>query len=66
MYYVKITFMVKNNTAKKEVKYMSKSYVLYNLKAGNKTALEDISVLETKLEGESELIDVVGIKDYKE
>ena len=45
---------------------MAKSYVLYNLKAGNKTALEDVNTLKNKIDGEVEFVDVVSIKDYKE
>ena len=44
---------------------MATAYVLYNLKSGNKTSIEDISVLEVVLHDDVKLIDISRISDYR-
>ena len=44
---------------------MATAYVLYNLKSGNKTSLEDINMLEVVLHDDVKLIDISNIKDYR-
>ena len=44
---------------------MATAYVLYNLKAGNKTSVEDINILEIVLHDDVKLIDISRIKDYR-
>ncbi|MBQ6825146.1 MAG: diacylglycerol kinase family protein [Clostridia bacterium] len=45
---------------------MSKGYVLYNLKAGFETNLENIKLVEGKINSELEFLNIVSIEDYKE
>lgn len=44
---------------------MASAYVLYNLKAGNKTVIDDVNVLKTVLHDDVKLIDVLQIKNYR-
>lgn len=44
---------------------MATAYVLYNLKAGNKTAIDDVNILEVVLHDDVKLIDISQIKDYR-
>ena len=42
---------------------MATAYVLYNLKAGNKTAIDDVNILEVVLHDDVKLIDISQIMD---
>lgn len=44
---------------------MATAYVLYNLKAGNNTNIEDINILEVVLHDDVKLIDISRISDYR-
>lgn len=44
---------------------MSKGYVLYNLKAGFETNLENIKLVEGKINSELEFLNIVSIEDYR-
>lgn len=45
---------------------MSKGYVLYNLKAGFETNLENVKLLENQFDNELEFINIISIEDYAE
>lgn len=44
---------------------MATAYVLYNLKAGNKTTIEDVNILEVVLHDEVKFIDISRITNYQ-
>lgn len=45
---------------------MAKGYVLYNLKAGFETNLENVKILENQFDNELEFVNIISIENYAE